>query len=348
MRNDIFQKKQCIASAIGSMSLKDPEEACGFIIETFQNDLIFWPQLPRRSFYENMYVQYSEGLPGVVIDEKNQRIFVDTSAEKFMQELEASYQAYEQNDIDYFSMSQKCASGLYAMLRLLPKLTSFSAIKGQVIGPISFALSVTDQDKQPLMYNADVFEIITKTLAMKARWQIRKLKESNALLRTTVVFIDEPYLVSIGSSFVALKKEQVISSINAVIKAIHEEGALAGIHCCGNTDWSIVLETDLDILNFDAYSYAENLFLYKDVLKSFVDRKGIIAWGIVPTSQDVELNEGSAKKLVEKLTTLSKEKNISLTRCLITPSCGCGSITSDELNILIHALTVKTANLLSR
>src|ERR1022692_4322175 len=34
-----------------------------------------WPQMPVRDWRERMYVQYSEGLPGAVVDGQEQRIY---------------------------------------------------------------------------------------------------------------------------------------------------------------------------------------------------------------------------------------------------------------------------------
>ena len=93
-----------------------------------------------------------------------------------------------------------------------------------------------------------------KQSAFNARWQIRQLKQTRA---NVILFVDEPYLSSFGSAFISLSREQVISLLNEVFDAIHAEGALAGVHCCGNTDWSVLLETSVDILNLDAYGYLE-------------------------------------------------------------------------------------------
>ena len=37
-------------------------------------DIPFWPQLPRLSYYEDMYVQASEHFPGIVLDMDNQTL----------------------------------------------------------------------------------------------------------------------------------------------------------------------------------------------------------------------------------------------------------------------------------
>ena len=40
----------------------------------------FWPQLAKRSFLENMYVQFLEGVPSIVIDEQNEKVYIDTGS----------------------------------------------------------------------------------------------------------------------------------------------------------------------------------------------------------------------------------------------------------------------------
>ena len=44
-------------------------------------DIPFWPQLPRFSYYEDMYVQASENFPGILLDIEKQTL--SFSVEKF-------------------------------------------------------------------------------------------------------------------------------------------------------------------------------------------------------------------------------------------------------------------------
>ncbi len=76
----------------------DPAEACS-LVARYLKDIPAWPQLPNRSFLENMYVQYSQGFPGVVI--KDNSIYVDRSQD-LNQPLEQLYAAYLENDIDKY------------------------------------------------------------------------------------------------------------------------------------------------------------------------------------------------------------------------------------------------------
>jgi methionine synthase II (cobalamin-independent) len=132
-----------------------------------------------------------------------------------------------------------------------------------------------------------------------------------------------------GSAFVSFPREQVVTLLEEVLGGI---SGLKAIHCCGNTDWSVVLQTSLDILSFDAYNYAETLALYPDEVKSFLNRGGVIAWGIVPNEEQA-LNKETKASIVDRLEGAMKllsKKGISYdtikSQCLITPSCSLASI----------------------
>ena len=317
-------KFTCDATGIGSVPFRDPKTALNVIFENLKT-IPFWPQLPKRSFLESMYVQYSEGLPGLVIDDVKKTIHIDTA--KALEEIEAVYTKYLEGDVDYFKISKDHAEGLYEFLEQFnASAKGVKCVKGHITGPISFALTTTNEHKQAVMYNKDIFEVLTKVLCMKIRWQIRQLKK---LFPEVIIFIDEPYLVSIGSSFVNINTEDAFSKLDEVIAAIKEEGALAGLHCCGNTDWPLLLKRDLDILNFDAYEFTKELLLYSPDVKAFLSRGSTIAWGIVPSSDAI--NNQSVESLVGKFSgglKMLSDKGISIENMssIVTPSCGVGSL----------------------
>ncbi|MEK7275084.1 MAG: methionine synthase, partial [Candidatus Desantisbacteria bacterium] len=130
-----------LATAIGSFPHQDPNAACRIILENLP-EIPVCPQLPRLGFLENMYVQYSEGLPCVNVDIENKKIFFDTSKDMDT-ELERFYEKYLSNNISTFEISKKYSAGFYAMMEILKKEVSPSVrfIKGQITGPISFGLT---------------------------------------------------------------------------------------------------------------------------------------------------------------------------------------------------------------
>jgi methionine synthase II (cobalamin-independent) len=214
------------------------------------------------------------------------------------------------------------------------------ALKGQITGPLTLATGLTDQEKRAVFYDDRLLDVVVKTLAMKARWQVEKLSQWGV---PAMVFIDEPGLAGFGTSaFISISREDIGRVLSEVIDAVHQAGGFAGVHVCANTDWSLILESPADILSFDAYGFFDRLSLYHDLLHSFFDQGRILAWGIVPTSYSEDINRETASNLVRKweaqvshLETLGIARTRILAQSLITPSCGTGSLSpGDAIKVL--------------
>jgi hypothetical protein len=184
---------------------------------------------------------------------------------------------------------------------------------------------VTDQNRKPILYDEVLAEAVAKHLRLKAAWMEQELRQ---LSSQTIVFVDEPYMSAYGSAFVSLNSDQVTTLLEEVFAGI--EG-IKGVHCCGNTDWSLLLSTTVDILSLDAYGYAESLALYPDEVGAFLRRGGLIAWGIIPAGDEV-LKE-TVDSLVDRfhqalglLMAKGLQRDDLLASALIMPSCGCGSV----------------------
>jgi methionine synthase II (cobalamin-independent) len=312
----------CLPTIIGSMPHTDAKKCCALIVK-YLKDLPAWPQLPRKSFLENMYVQYSEGFPGVVIE--NNRIYVDTSKD-YSKALEDLYVAFLNDDYSKYNIGREYGAGLYAFLeeKLTPK-----AVKGHVTGPISWGMTVTDEKKQAILFHEILGDAVPKLLKLKAAWQEKEIKKLN---KNTITFVDEPYMASAGSSLAAgvlSSPEKIATMINEVFEGI---SGLKGIHCCGNTDWSVLLKTKLDILNFDAYDYGASLALYPDEIKKFIGRGGVIAWGIVPNHTEPVTKEtiASLKDRLEETIAPFTRNGLSykdvLKQSILTPCCALTSL----------------------
>jgi len=112
-----------LACGIGSLPYSSPQEACNNVIKYLGADIPFWPQLPKRDFKENMYVQYSQGLPGAVIDEAGKSIYINTDSPGYAKELESAYEHYLAETIDYFAITKDYAAGLYVFTDYLRRTT---------------------------------------------------------------------------------------------------------------------------------------------------------------------------------------------------------------------------------
>lgn len=329
----------CRATGIGSFPHTDVDKAWKLIVENF-TEIPFWPQLPQRSLYEDMIIQFSEKIPGSIT--RDGKLCVNKN-DKFMNHVEKFYADYLSGDLDKFGVSRTYSEGLYKLLESKRELTNVYAIKGQVTGPFSLGMSITDQAKRSILYDDVLRDILIKDVVMMSKWQEEKLKEVSARV---IIFIDEPYLSAFGSAIFNISREELIKGLNEIYSGL---SVLKGTHCCGNTDWSLLLSTSVDIISFDAYQYAVNLSLYAEQIKSFIRRGGIIAWGIVPTFEDRIDNEivQSLMSRLEEGMQLLVSKGLVLEellhRALITPSCGFGLQTVKRAERI-----VKLTNELSR
>lgn len=331
-------RNQILATGVGSLPQADSQEAVREVVDIFGGHIPFWPQLPRRSFYENMYVQFTERFPGICLDEAGKSVRVDTRRDDYLTQLEECFHHIQASDVDYFGLSRPYAESLFILCDRLKNSGRQEWIKAQIIGPLSLGLTILDEAKNPILYHPDLFEILAAFLSLKAAWLVRQIRLTPQT--KAVVFVDEPYLVAVGTSACSLPRETITAKINQVVRAIHEQGAVAGLHCCGNTDWEMVLDTDIDILNFDAYGYMDKLLIYEKAIAKFVKRGGLFALGIVPNTEEI-----SQAGLLERLCDTLRRNPVLFTHgALITTSCGCSGLSPE----LTHRALVSCVDLAAR
>jgi len=312
-------------TGIGSFPFTDIDETIDLIFSTCKQ-IPFWPQLPKRSLLENMYTPFMEGVPCIVSDERKNTVFMDTTSTEGIEEF---YDNVASENINAFAISDRYIPGFYRFLERLKEIEDdVLFIKCQLTGPFSMGLGLKDENDKPVIYNFAFYDIIKKALNMKARWMLGRIKETYPGT-DIIMFLDEPYMVSFGSAYISIPREDVISSLNEVTLGLT---ARRGIHVCGNTDWSVAFQSDIDIVNYDAFSYLDTIFYFNEDLKEFLDRGGWIAPGVVPSSPEVMAETPDsvldrAALFIEKIAGVTAPDTDSI---LFTTSCGLGSLTENE------------------
>lgn len=339
-------KPRLISTAIGSMPFEDAAYAVNTSLSKL--DAPIWPQLPRLGLNEQMEIQYSEGMPCTVIDYDKKRMYFDTSvdySEAFAEFYEKYITAMDPDggdgDCSSMAISEEFSKGIYALERALKGKAKLPFLKVQTTGPLSFALTIVDENKRAIYYNEEFRDVVVKALAMKCRWQIQKFKP---FAESIICFIDEPILSAFGSStYVSIQRGDVVTLLGEVVEAVHADGALAGVHCCGNTEWSMLIDAGADIVNFDAFEYGDTIAMYADSVKAHLEKGGMLAWGVVPTSkaireQTAETLEAQLEKVMDNLASKGIDKKLILEQAIITPSCGTGSLEAADAE-KVFALT---------
>ena len=242
-------------------------------------DVPFWPQLPNFSYYEDMYVQAAEHFPGIVLDiEKKTLRF---SMTKFIDEFEETMSRFD--DPAYFDISEQYSVVYHDFLAR--DLADRPAIRGQLEGPVSFGFNVLDQDDRPILFDDTIRPFLMEFMVKRINVQLARLKERNP---NAFMFIDEPGLQFIFSGMSGYGEQKAKTELDNFFAMVDRP---RGIHLCGNPDWDFLLNLDMDILSMDIYTNAEIFAACAGSIKKFLDRGGILVWGIVPTGYEIFAKE---------------------------------------------------------
>lgn len=314
---------------IGSLPFVDVEKALDI---AFSFDIPAWPQLPKFR-EEGMLWQFIYDFPG--FDFKRERVITNTPS--FEEGLFKVYENYveiiENNNISLLkeqlnpSFSKTFGPFLEKAKTLHPLF-----LKGQLTGPFTLGISLKNEKEETLIFKDDLRDLLLKHLTLKALAQGYYLKD---LAEKVIIFLDEPGLSGFGSSaYISLSKEFVLELLKEIITILKKHAFIVGIHVCANTSWDILLDLEIDIINFDSFSFFEKFLIYADKIEEFINKpERYLAFGAVPTTSSLleklekkELIEGFKKQLslLAEKTSLNKETLIH--RILLTPACGMGSL----------------------
>ena len=303
-----------LTTAMAVMPHTDPARALKAALSL---DIPFWPQLPRLSYYEDMYVQASEHFPGIILDIGKQML--SFSIDKFATELEETLSHFEEPG--YFDISREYSEVYHQFLEM--DLTDRPAIRGQLEGPISFGLNVLDQNKRPILFDDTIRPFMFEFMAKRINVQLNRLKQINP---NAFMFIDEPGLQFLFSALSGYDSTAASKDMEEFVSMMERP---CGIHLCGNPDWDFLLNLDLDILSMDIYLNAEVFSSYAESIKRFLNRGGVLVWGIVPTNIEPFDKESmdSLASLLESVWAVLDKRGIDrddiLSKSLISPATCC-------------------------
>ncbi len=329
-----------LTTAMAVMPHKDVDRAFELALSM---DIPFWPQLPNYSYYEDMYVQASEHFPGILLDVEKRRLGFSTG--KFLDELEEALGHFD--DPGYFDISETYSVVYRRFLQL--DLSERPAIRGQLEGPVSFGFNVSDENDRPILFNDTVRPLMLEFMARRVNAQLKRLKERNP---KAFMYIDEPGLQFLWSAMAGYNDQAARADMDLFFSMIERP---RGVHLCGNPDWDFLLGMDLDILSLDVYTNGEVFASYAASINRFVDRGGVLVWGVVPTNSEPFEKEDMVSltvRLEEIWSALNKrgiERDFLLSRSLLSPATCClvnadGERTVEKAFAIVRELSERLRN----
>ncbi|GLI34161.1 hypothetical protein [Desulforhabdus amnigena] len=280
-------------------------------------DIPFWPQLPLYNYYEDMYVQASEHFPGIVLDMENRTLRF--SMDKFVRELEDALAHFE--ELAYFDISETYSVVYHRFLQM--DFSDRRAIRGQLEGPISFGFNVRDQDDRPILFDETVRPFMLEFMARRVNAQLKRLK---GLHPNAFMFVDEPGLQFVFSGMSGYNNTLAGKDMEYFFSLIERP---RGVHLCGNPDWDFLLGLDLDVLSLDMYTNGEIFVSYAGSIRKYLERGGILIWGITPTNfqffekEELDSLEKRLLDLWDRLDRQGIDREYLLSRSMLSPATCC-------------------------
>ena len=352
MQNEGF-KPHFLATGVGSVPQTNGTDALELIWKSVPL-APHWPQLPGLGAESSFVGQYLNALVGTgvignVSDPKFQLEETD-----WVERMTTFYTLYleaiegEEHALERFGFSAQGGEGFEAFCRDLERHGTRDAvlIKGQVSGSLTLGMQITDKNRRSCYYDDALRDMLVKTLAMHAEWQTKRLRNFGLPVLMT---IDDPGLYAFGAStHVTLNREQLIAELNTIIDGILRQGGIPGVHVCAGMDWTLLFDSNIQVVNFDAYDYMQSMVVLAEPLNRFLARGGILSWGIVPTNPVAwdETAQSLRLRLEENIAEFVKrgvDELLLRQQSMITPSCGTGTL-KPELADHVYKLLFQLAS----
>lgn len=298
--------------AVGSLPHTQAELA---LQQQLQLDIPTLPQLPRMSPAEFMLAQALEGLPGLTFDTEG-KTTVDVVAWRagrraFEERLAIAFGGTNVESFEPTALA--CRAWRPFLWEVEHRRAAFA--KAQLTGPLTASWAVTLTNGAPLTSEPELATAVVKLVVVRALAMARALAQTGA---TPIIVFDEPGLYA----FDKRRPSHVIElqELGFAARTLAREGALVGVHCCGNTDWAAVLALPIDILAVDTRLSLDALLATGPALDAYLARGGTLSLGIVPTSSPE--HEPIEELVDDALAAMGDKRKQLLARTLLSPACG--------------------------
>lgn len=272
-----------------------------------------WAGLPRRSFRETPLALAVAGLPGLSVESERERLCVDrTAAERGADRVAL---AYLRGDMEYGVAPGDYSAGLHELQRLAAMDRQVQALKGELLGPVSASLLLTDEQERPLASDPPLRETLLQHLALRINWLHHQLGAGGDAV---IICLDEPFLEALNSPLCPLDWDEGGDMIARIVEGVP---ACCGLCVSGAVNWPVILSLPVGLILIDADLHSAELIRHAPAVAAFLDRGGAIGWGMVATDPRTfaqQTSAGLAQRFRDMVRSLADATGIAVDRLLET------------------------------
>jgi len=293
-------------TGVGSLPHTDPKRAASFVLET--TTVPYLPQLPNRHPEERMLVQWGDGLCGCGA--------VDSSIGLgYGEPIGARAEAF---------------GGADALLDALS--SDVPAVKTQATGPVTLALGLLSAGHP----GQGLLDCVATGLIGRVEDHIASLAARLPDADITLIF-DEPGLSGLlvpGFPITRDEAEHVLG------KVLTRAPVPAGIHCCADTDWSVVASVRPSLISWDIDSLGAAFLAHTEAIAAATWEGTGFIWGVAPTqTQPLPGDPGvRLQRIVGRLVMAGAKMDGLLEGAMFSPACGLAGLTEGQAEIVAHTV----------
>ncbi|WP_095982582.1 hypothetical protein [Melittangium boletus] len=302
-------------------------------------DIPFLPQLPVGRPSEFMIPQALEGLPGLRWDEHG-LCTVDleewsAGRAAFEERLET---ALDSGSLEAFEPSlEGCRAWRPFLWEVENRKLPFA--KAQLAGSFTARLVTRTREGVSALEVPGLDAGIHRLGLARALAMVKALRRTGT---TPLFFLDEPGLSAFSRG--NARHLLALQELRLLVVALRREGALVGVHCCGNTDWALLLDAGLDVLAMDVRRSLDAVLEESGPFSRFLDSGATLSLGIIPTEPSSAYDVGELVDAVEVSLEAALPPGRSFARegvqMLLTPACGLAMRSVEDAGLVLEQLQV--------
>jgi methionine synthase II (cobalamin-independent) len=284
-------------------------------------DIPFLPQLPVGRPGELMIPAALEGLPGLSFDEEG-LCTVDLAAweagrEAFKERLDA---ALTSGALEAWEPSpEACRAWRPFLWEVEHRKLAFA--KAQLAGPFTVRSVARTSAGGPALHVPGLEQEMYRLVMARALAMVKALRRTGT---TPLFFLDEPGLFAFERG--NPQHLFAVQELKLLVLALQREGALVGVHCCGNTDWGALLDVQPDLLSLDVRLSLDAMVEEREALERFLASGATLSLGIIPTDLASTYEVDELVDSVEASLKAALPRGWSfpqvVSTVLLTPACG--------------------------
>ena len=295
-----------VVTGVGSLPHTDPADAAVFVRET--TTLPYVPQLPNRHSEERMLVQWGDGLCGCGAAAGS---------------IGLGYGAPEGPRLEAFR-------GAATLLESLEPGTP--AVKTQATGPVTLALGLLSAGHP----GPGLLECVVGGILERVELHLSTIR--SRLPETEIVLVfDEPGLSGLLVPGFPVSPEDARRMLQEVLAACPIE---AGLHCCADTDWSVVASARPALISLDVNSAGAAFDSHAEALAELTWQGTRFMWGVVPTQADPCPSDLAARlqRVVGRLVMAGAQLDGLVDGAMFSPACGLAGLSESQAETVARAV----------